>query len=249
MQKMNCDEISELLDAYFDGEVDALTTRDIEEHLSDCSSCQMKLAEIQKTSNLLRSSVSYYIAPKGLERKIRRSLPTKRSGFIWKNWTGQVAIGFSTFAIGILVAVFFLNNSNSNPQLADELVSNHIRSLLPGHLIDVASSDKHTVKPWFAGKIDFTFDVPDFSSQGFQLLGGRVDYMEHHQVAVLIYGHGKHIINLYVTEQSEFPNSLSSTKFNGYCILNWSKASLRYFAISDMENTEMQKFEGLFSGL
>lgn len=143
----------------------------------------------------------------------------------------------------ILIAVPLLRGPSNDEILRREIVSGHVRSLMAGHLADVASSDEHTVKPWFAGKLNFSPMVVDLKNQGFPLIGGRLDYIDNRPVAALVYQRQKHYINLFVWPSHS--DSDADTKMilrQGYNLLHWSKAGMTYWAISDLNQAELQEF-------
>ena len=192
---MQCAE-SLRVQAYFDGELDALTAEDIERHAEDCAECGTLLKDLEYTRTALRQDLTYAHAPPALRARIMRSLDREAGiespridGGQLKGWRPQPfwrgafsGIGGTAIAAGI--AFFLLTPSLTNP-LLDELVSAHVRSLMPEHLIDVVSTDKHTVKPWFAGHTDVSPVVADFDSEGYRLIGGRADYFDRQRAAVV----------------------------------------------------------------
>jgi anti-sigma factor RsiW len=153
-------------------------------------------------------------------------------------------IPVSASAFAILLAVLFVSSADN--RLAEEVVSNHVRSLMANHLTDVASSDQHTVKPWFAGKIDFAPPVTDLKEHGFELIGGRLDYLQDRQVAAEIYQRNKHIINLFVWPASQNRNSSKKFTVNkGYNVLSWESFGMNYSAVSDLNPVELREFADL----
>jgi anti-sigma factor (TIGR02949 family) len=171
--------------------------------------------------------------PKGSSRPRERVSPNWRMRSFWVGALGGVggtAIA-ATFAFLLLVPRF------TNP-LLDELVSAHVRSLMPSHLIDVASTDKHTVKPWFAGHADVSPVVADFEAQGYRLIGGRVDYLEHQRSAVVVYQHGAHVINVFSWAGRERALPADVTR-SGYHLAFWKAGDLEYCAVSDTGRDEL----------
>jgi anti-sigma factor (TIGR02949 family) len=245
MANQDCESIRSILDAYADGEVDALLARRVEEHLEGCPECTSALQEIEDAITSVRKSATHYDAPKHLQKNIRsmisRESKSARSSY---RWMWRPLFGGGLFVLGALVAIMLIRSGDTEREFGEELVTSHVRSLQQGHLLDVVSTDKHTVKPWFAGKIDFAFDVQDFADQGFPLLGGRLDYLENHQVAVLVYGHGKHMLNVYVAPNGELPH-LTQSPIRGFRILQWEKQNVEFLAISDMDKSELEKLKAL----
>jgi len=239
---MQCVE-SLRVQAYFDGELDAVSAADIERHAEACAECRALLEELEQTRMALRQDLNNAGAPPELRARIMRSLDQETAiksrrvdgGWLrsWRPqpfWRGAFSgIGGTALAAGI--AFYLLAPSLTTP-LLDELVSAHVRSLMPDHLIDVVSTDKHTVKPWFAGHTDVSPVVADFDSQGYRLIGGRADYFDRQRAAVVVYQHGSHVINVFswATSQRDVP---SNTTRNGYHLAFWRAGDLVYCAVSD----------------
>jgi anti-sigma factor RsiW len=239
---MQCAE-SLRVQAYFDGELDALSAADIERHSEACAECRALLEDLQQTRTALRRDVTYASAPPALRARIMRALDEESAVkspslhgerlSAWRSrpfWKGAFSgIGGTAIAAGI--AFFLLAPPLTNP-LLDDLVSAHVRSLMPDHLIDVASTDRHTVKPWFAGHTDVSPVVADFDPQGYRLIGGRADYFDHQRAAVVVYRHGSHVINIFswAADQRGLPKN---TTRNGYHLAFWKMGNLVYCAVSD----------------
>jgi anti-sigma factor (TIGR02949 family) len=239
---MQCAE-SLRVQAYFDGELDALSAADIERHAEACAECRELLRDLEQTRTALRRDLNYASAPPALRARIMRSLDRETAikgsrvdGGRLSSWRPQPfwrgafsGIGGTAIAAGI--AFFLLTPPLTNP-LLDDLVSAHVRSLMPDHLIDVVSTDKHTVKPWFAGHTDVSPVVADFDSQGYRLIGGRADYFDRQRAAVVVYQHGSHVINVFswAVDQRGVP---SNTTRSGYHLAFWKAGDLVYCAVSD----------------
>jgi anti-sigma factor RsiW len=248
---MRCAE-SLRVQAYFDGEVDALSAAEIERHAEHCGECRALLQDLEKVRATLRENVTYAAAPAPLRSKIldalaqesaeqatnvralapkpatsgRRSKRRRGGSF----WTGAFS-GIGGAAIAAALA-FFVVVPNLVSPLSNELVSAHVRSLMPDHLIDVVSTDKHTVKPWFAGHADVSPTVADFEAQGYKLIGGRADYIEHQRSAVVVYQHGKHFINVF-TWAAAGARLPGNTTRSGYHLAFWQQGDIQYCAVSD----------------
>jgi anti-sigma factor RsiW len=199
------------------------------EHLLSCPSC------------IVRTQARYYEAPPALEQKIRQSL--RRENVIRMPWRWLAIAASLLLAVSVAWNLVLLR-SRVDPQrlLADDLLSAHLRSLNGTHLLDVPSTDQHTVKPWFAGKVDFSPPVKDVA--GFPLLGGRLEYFEGHSAAALIYGRRAHIINLFVWPSAATPEA-SQTR-NGYHLRSWSSGGMTFWAVSDVNDGELAQFESLY---
>jgi anti-sigma factor RsiW len=237
--------------AYFDGEVDAIGAAEIERHADHCNECRALLEDLQKVRSALRRDVSYGATPPKLRAQILQALDqegtagsrlaeappaklrTARRPPVFRGrsfWTGAFSgIGGAAIAAAM---VFFLVLPSALSPLTDDLLSAHVRSLMPAHLIDVVSTDKHTVKPWFAGHADVSPVVADFESQGYKLIGGRADYIDHQRSAVVVYQHGPHVINVFTwaAVEGHVPNN---TTRNGYHLAFWQQGDIRYCAVSD----------------
>jgi anti-sigma factor RsiW len=200
------------------------------QHLLSCQSC------------ILRTHARYYEAPPGLEAKIRQSLRGENSTPAPWRW---LAIAASVLLAASLTWNLVLLQSRVAPRqlLAANVLSAHLRSLAGTHLLDVPSSDQHTVKPWFNGKLDFAPAVKDL--EGFPLLGGRLEYLEGHPAAALIYGRRQHIINLF-TWPSATPTAEFSETRNGYNLQSWSADGMAFWAASDLKQAELRQFVTLF---
>jgi len=239
---MQCAE-SLRVQAYFDGELDALSAAEVERHSEVCAECRALLQDLDHVRTALRQDLTYASAPPELRARVMRALDEestvgspRRDGArltSWRPrpfWKGAFSgIGGTAIAAGI--ALFVLAPSFINPVL-DDLVSAHVRSLMPDHLIDVVSTDKHTVKPWFAGHTDVSPVVADFDQQGYRLIGGRADYFDHQRAAVVVYRHGPHVINVFswAADRSGLPKN---TTRNGYHLAFWKTGNLVYCAVSD----------------
>jgi anti-sigma factor RsiW len=244
---MNHDQIRELLHAYADGELDLVNTREVEQHLRGCEECQQMDERIGALREAITSAATAYRAPAHLKRNIRAALRREESAedktfSFWPIFAASAA-----FAALILGTAFFLTSRTSHQgAIVDEVIASHVRSLLATHLVDVASSDQHTVKPWFEGKIDFAPEVRDFATSGFPLIGGRLDYLDGRTVAALIYQRNKHPINLFVmptTTNRDAPPAPITRR--GYNAFHWTRGQMEYWAVSDLNQTELREFSDL----
>lgn len=244
---MNHDEIRELLHAHVDGELDLVNAREIQQHLRDCNECRRAEEQIRELRHALTSNGPAYRAPARLRRNIRAALrhEAKADEKNFSFWPILAASG--AIAVAILGLIFFQTNRTSHESaVIDEVVANHVRSLLATHLVDIASSDQHTVKPWFDGKIDFAPDVHDFALSGFPLVGGRLDYLDDKTVVALVYQRNKHPINVFIAPSagSNETSPVASTR-RGYNVLSWTHREMDYWAVSDLNEAELRQFAGL----
>jgi anti-sigma factor RsiW len=239
---MTHDEIQELIDAYVDNELDLVATRELERHLRSCADCRGVEKQIHAVRDLMNEARPAYRAPAHLRRNIRSALRGEHkysSTFFLRPFAVAAA------CLLILLAGWQLNRitGRSLDVVTNEVVASHVRSLLATHLVDVASSDQHTVKPWFDGKIDFAPPVNDLAAQGFPLLGGRLDYFNSAPAAALVYQRNKHPINLFIQPAPGHADKAPSTiNVRGYNLIRWSRAGLNYWVISDLNPTELSEF-------
>jgi anti-sigma factor RsiW len=248
-----CESDGRLLQGYFDGELDLVRAVEFEEHLKTCPDCAEELREQQIMRQSLRSSNLYERAPEGLQARIRAELPggkvqpklipIRRRPVL--EWLAVAA----AIVIGVVLAARVIPNAGGQRQtnlVAEEIVASHIRSLQPGHLFDVQSTDQHTVKPWFDGKLDFAPPVVDLAPSGFPLVGGRLDYADGRPVAALVYQRRLHYINLVVWPSAEGQQApVASQVREGYNILHWTQSGMTFWAVSDLAGDELRTFVAL----
>lgn len=255
---MQCAE-SLRVQAYVDGEVDALTGADIERHLEHCTECQALRSRTEELRSAIRTQIRVPNAPPELRDRVMRALNAERTLEVrdtdrartrksrWTFWSGA-ASGFGTAAAAAAVVAFWvLTPLRLNP-MVDELLRAHMSSLASSHLIDVVSTDRHTVKPWFAGRTDISPVVADFAPQGYALAGGRVDYLEHQRAAVVVYQHGPHVINVYCWAATSKVLPRNATR-HGYHLAFWQSGDLAYAAVSDTGWDELLGLARLLKGL
>ena len=228
---MTCDEAKRLLDAHADGELEASAIPELEQHLRGCQSCSLALSNLQALKKSLKQDALRFTAPAQLRQRIKAELssPAKtvapRPAWRW-NWLTTAFSGAFAVCLALLLMVVQTRPS-SEQRLAQEIVSSHVRSLMAGHVTDVVSTDQHTVKPWFNGKVDFSPPIRDLSSQGFSLVGGRLDYVGGRSVAALVFQRRNHIINLFV-----WPAKTGKVKATpiaseqGYNLIRWSDGGM-----------------------
>ena len=214
---MNCKDIEEVIQGYLDGEIDLVRTLAIEEHLKNCPACARLHQERQSLRTAIRGASLYFEAPKGLERRVRSAVrqasraETRAEGRHWRwNWTWpQLLTPLAAVALVLLIALPFVISHSAENRLLEQVASAHVRSLMAElHLTDIASSDQHTVKPWFTERT-FSPSVTDFAARGFPLVGGRLDYIADRPVAALVYQRRKHLINLFIWPAARTTTSVS----------------------------------------
>src|SRR5438046_3208346 len=271
---MDCQEAIRLMDGYLDGELDPITSQAIEQHLHDCGGCDEAYKAHGSLIGAIGTTTPYFKASAELRERIQSSLREQthehpvRNGvpgaqvlfhkrdreprFIlsktpW-NWLG-LAAALIFAAIIIFNIVPQLQRPGADQFLATQLIASHVRSLMADHLSDVASSDQHTVKPWLDAKLDFAAPVVDLSGEGFPLIGGRLDYLDNHAVAALIYQRRKHFINLFVWPARPGATETKETMTRqGYHLVHWTDSDFNYWAVSDVSDSDLQTFKQLFEG-
>jgi anti-sigma factor RsiW len=246
---MDHEQIRELLHPYVDGELDLPTARETEKHLRDCPDCRGVERAIRGLREAVTSGRFAYRAPSHLRRNIRAALRREAKTTQKVFWPWLIfATGAACALIVLSAALFQTTRSSRNNTIVDEIIANHVRSLLATHLVDVASSDQHTVKPWFYGKIDFAPEVRDLSGDGFPLIGGRLDYLDGKTVVALVYQRNKHSINVFIMPATgNADTSLSAASRRGYNILSWTHREMKYWAVSDLNQAELRRFAELLA--
>jgi anti-sigma factor (TIGR02949 family) len=249
---VTCELSQTHLHAYFDGELDAMGAAEFERHLESCPDCEARLAVEEKLRSALSGAQLYARAPESLRRKLQSTLPkaavpppVKPSRADSWRWLAIAA----TVVLAVFLGTQYLQRLNRYSQqqaMAAVIVDAHLRSLQPGHLEDVISTDQHTVKPWFDGKIDFAPPVRDFSSAGFPLLGGRLDVLDGRTAAALVYGRRKHIVNVFVTKTQPGDALDSSGELQGYHWVAWQQNGFSFTAVSDTAFADLDQLRQLF---
>jgi anti-sigma factor RsiW len=249
---VDCAEARDLASAAIDGELDGARRQALDRHIDGCASCRAAQQAQGALSAAVRASADRFVASEALRSRVRASLveaagpgpgaaPLRR---FW-NWlgVGSAAVGAAMLAASIAL---FVAMPTRQDQLGQEIVAAHIRSLMADHLADVPSSDRHTVKPWFNGRLDLSPPVADLAADGYPLLGGRLDYLDQRPVAALVYKHHQHVINLFVWPA---PGAGSSgpglSERHGYNLLHWTRPGLALWAVSDLNPTELEDFQRL----
>ncbi len=239
---MTCDEARILLHALIDGELDAGHAREVEEHIAGCAACAAELAAWRDMSKAVAGADLRYEAPSALRRRIEASLPQTRAPSRRAVLRG-FAMGSAVSAIAATGLVAIVLRSDDEARIMSEVVSAHLRSLQAGHLTDVLSTDQHTVKPWFNGKLDVAPPVVDLTAQGFTLIGGRLDYIDARAIGAIVYRRRAHVINLFVAQTASTEHRTAKTEtIQGFNIRSWSDRGLNYWAISDLAADEFAEF-------
>jgi anti-sigma factor (TIGR02949 family) len=248
MMRMDCIEVCDLIQAYDDGELPASERAAMADHLQGCAQCAATLADLQKLRATLRASGTF-AAPPNLEARVRASLGLEAQSHPsspWRRYGTLAASHLVALALGATLVATLFSRHDTQTNITRDLVAAHVRALSGDQLIQVASADTHTVKPWFAGKISFAPEVHTLATQDFPLLGGRLDYVLDRPAAAVVYGRRKHRITLFILPiEHALPTGEFQTTRNGYNVVAWSQGSFAYFATSDLNRDELTQFSGL----
>jgi len=250
---MSCSEAESGIHSYLDGELDLARSLEVERHLKGCTSCAGAYEGYRALRSAINRGSLYYGAPAGMQKRIRANVrrASRAEGgapglrLSWK----ALWVPLTAACLVLLGALPFLLRPAPQSLLAQEIVAAHVRSLMPGHLTDVLSSDQHTVKPWFNGRLDFSPPVVDLANHAFPLVGGRMDYVGDRTVAALVYQRRKHLINLFIWPAP--PGAAAreeSEAHNGYHMIRWTKSGMNYCAVSDVNTTDLSQFVSLVRG-
>lgn len=234
-----------LLGGLVDGELDAANTAMVEAHVTRCEGCREELERLHALRNLLRGESIRHDAPDSLRQRILGlpELSQKRSDTRYR-LPGWLAPGVVGALAASLAMVTFVSPVQQQSALDGQIISSHVRSLQPGHLTDVQTTNQHIVKPWFNGKIDFAPPVPELADQGFPLAGGRLDSVNGKTVAAVVYHRRLHTVNLFVWPGKALSNRTSVE--NGFALAEWSEDGLNFAAVSDIPAQELRQFEALY---
>ena len=239
--------LEEQLDAYLDGELAVVDARELEAHLAQCADC----ARFRDGRVALRAAIETRVpalrAPGALRDRVRAALrATAEPKASRPGWRAlALAASLAVVALGSWRLALWRAAGDT---LTDEVLTSHVRSLMPGHLTDVLSSDQHTVKPWFNGRLDFSPPVYDFAGRGYPLLGGRLDYLNGRTVAVLVYGRRQHVINVFLwpAARGATAGPAAATR-QGYHLRHWTATGYAYWVVSDLGVPELTDFTGLLA--
>lgn len=236
-----------LLHAYIDDELDLVRSMELEDHLVECADCAHEVASYRALRETIAASDLKYAAPASARVRIQgelkkeertRTVPAAAPRrMFWWNWVAVPVCALLLIALAVSIL-----GRNPRRTLASEVVDDHVRSLMASHLTDVLTSDQHTVKPWFNGKLDFSPQVRDLSSDGFELIGGRLDYLDNRNVAAIVYQRRKHVINLFTWPSAGSDEELRVSTQQGYNVLQWRQNGMEYCAASDLNRQELEQF-------
>jgi anti-sigma factor RsiW len=250
---MECRAVRRLLTAAVDGELDLRESAGIEGHLETCAACRAQFEAERALRGAVGRNASYFRAPAALEARIKTALPATSATHVSvpprRFWQWPIAVGAlaTVFAIAATIGLY-ATLPGVDERIGDEIVSSHVRSLLASHVVDVASSDQHTVKPWFSGKIDFSPPVRDFAAEGFPLVGGRLDYIDHHPVAALVYKRAQHTINVFALPMPEGTRDAAPRpgSTHGFHTVRWTRDGMTFWAVSDVGAEDLARLVALY---
>jgi anti-sigma factor RsiW len=249
---MRCADCQDAINAYVDGELMPDELRDVEAHLASCADCRQEHELLVTTTRTLKENLVRHRAPDVLKARIRNALaqpdafdrpvPVPRN-----SWVRVAAAGLMIAAASSALTFGVMQRPMSQRTATNDVLASHIRSLMPGHLVDIASTDQHNVKPWFNGRLDLSPSVPRLDSVGFPLLGGRVDYINGRSVAAVVYGRRQHIINVFSWPASDAaPLAPTASTTKGYHLIHWRNEGVDMWAVSDLNVGELQQFVAAF---
>lgn len=248
---MICEDARPLVHAYVDGELGLAKSLEVEAHLRDCDACAREQSNVLALRAAFSNGALYHEAPAQLERRVRAAVRDARRaeygrGFAlgYLGWTGAAAA--AVLLVAIIVRGVLPLGLPMGDVTAREVINDHLRSLTQNHLTDVLSSNQHTVKPWFDGRLNYTPPVEDLSAQGFPLVGGRLDYLDNRPVAVVVYRRRQHVINLFIFPVEHASDTLPVRQVRaGYNVIDWTESGMVYWAVSSLSAAELEKFAQL----
>ena len=250
---MACERADTLVHGYFDNELDALRAAEFESHLEKCPECVAALDALESLRSTINVAQPYEKMSASIRKKILADLnvktpPVTATSRATTNWRWlAMAAAFLLLIYGGWRVASLRRGDSREALMASKIVDAHLRSLQPGHLEDVLSTDQHTVKPWFDGKIDFAPPVRDFSEQGFPLQGGRLDVVDNRTVSALVYGRRKHVVNVFIWPSSEKDAAPRTGSIQGYQWIDWRKQGMEFYAVSDASAPDLDQLQRLFS--
>jgi anti-sigma factor RsiW len=249
---MKCRDAHELIHGFVDSELGLVWNLEMEHHIHECPNCSGTHEGLRVMHTVLSGDALYFRPPAGVQERLRARL-RKVSGVEGRarttspSWraigiAAAFAAAFVLCMAGIWQVAITTHNSSTTETIRQEVVASHVRSLMAAHLTDVPSSDQHTVKPWFNGKLDFSPVVADFAERGFALDGGRLDYLCNRAVAALVYRRRQHVINLFAWPTSKPARAIRTFDRQGYHVFDWTKDHVTYWAVSDLNPEELWQF-------
>jgi anti-sigma factor (TIGR02949 family) len=249
---VSCETLSDKLSGYLDRELDERAAGEVEVHLRQCISCSARFEGERRLRAAVQANLTPLRAPERLRSNVRAMLRAQvkrsRPRRTWLPTWAATAAALLLSVMGVWLLGIWQVSRVEGSDVVAEVVAGHVRSLQGAHLTDIASSEHHTVKPWFAGKLDFSPPVPDFSTEGFPLIGGRLDYVREKEVAALVYGRQQHVINLFVWPSPDSHALPTAASRRGYHVLHGAAGGMTYWAVSDLNESDLSHFAHLVAG-
>lgn len=246
---MNCRDAEPLLHARLDNELDVAGSLTVDRHLEECRACAAQYAALQNLQQEIAAADLGYPLPVALERRLAGQF-TPRATFLTSLWSRlrQNALAAAAVAIAVILIISVpLLRTGEATDIGSEILDNHLRALQPDHLVDVRSSDQHTVKPWFQGRTSFSPPVPDLTNDGFNLIGGRLEVIRQQPTAAIVYQRRLHVISMYVSSSAAGDAKPEFHQLGGYHLLHWNHDHLSYWAVSDVAQAELDDFASLIN--
>src|SRR6266446_8588270 len=247
---MNCNEATTLVAAYADGEIDGLRSDFLKKHLLGCGGCTAQYQSVLALRAQLRTDVPYFPASPALRARVHATLGATRAALPsrprpatdrWRWLTGGALAGCTATMLAWVLGTAVID-WRTNDDLATEVVASHVQATLGNHLIEVASSDRHTVKPWLSARLDYSPPVQDLANEGFTLIGGRLDYLERRPVATLVYRYRQHTIDVFVRPETSHAPMSAPRAVRGFNVTRASGPSMDWLAVSDAEPAVLSAF-------
>lgn len=248
---MDCKQTQNLMDSYLDGELELASHLEVERHVAACPACRAIYENRRALSGAIRTNAAYHTAPAAMAARVRAALnpPAGNTETIFRTSARWLSLAASVAFAAVLGSgvTYWLAQPSPDELLAQQVVAGHVRSLMvAGRATDVSSSDQHTVKPWFNGKLSFSPPVLDLTGEGFALVGGRLDYLDNRPVAALVYRHRQHVINLFIwPAERQSGGAVRAVMQQGYHVFHWSDATMNYWVVSDLNPVDLKTFSGL----
>ncbi len=248
---MQCDRARRLLPQLIDGALGPLRRLFVTRHVAHCAACSAQLEDLQSMQAAIRGNLPYHRAPPGLAARIGAMLPREEVPKPSRSWLRLPAFAFAGTGLvgalaGVALTLLVVGGGASDDTVLQAVIDSDIRSRMADHLTDVLTSDQHTVKPWLSARLDVSPSVRDLKDQGFPLIGGRLDYVAGHPAAAVVYGHAKHVINLFAWASPGKPDTgFHDESRQGFNVVTWCRGGITYYAVSDVEADQLAEFAKL----
>jgi anti-sigma factor RsiW len=250
---MECERARTLLSALLDNALGFWPRFRLTRHLARCADCAGTLEELRSMQSVMRTKLTYHRAPPGLAARIGASLPREAPPVPTPSWRrfpawslAGTGLAGALAGVALTLAVVSGPGNGAGNSVTEAVIDSHVSSMMANHLTDVLTSDQHTVKPWLSARLDFSPVVRDYVAQGYPLVGGRLDYIDGHPAAAIVYHRAKHVINLFAWAAPGQPDApFRSTTQQGFHIIRWRQGGINYAAVSDVEENQLAEFARL----